>query len=303
MILSYDSLIKNINYLVRGASKDQIQSASVDVTLGDTFKVPLCSKAIVRLGVDKIDYETKFDDVIIKPHSFILATTKEIINVPDDMGAWIEGKSSIGRSGLFIQNAGWIAPGFNGEITLELYNANDYCLKIEKGISIGQVLFANLDQTTSKPYKGRYLNQTGATAPIPESYKTFDSVATVKILKKNQNKNEDKDILEFTITLLDIPYDEYSIHSDKRIAEALVGYNILAENSNNGLIELLNENLIDDEVMNNTYFLAEVGVMYDYSSTAFKFKLYVDTAENYKIVKAEYVKIIANATFGKPKKK
>ncbi len=70
------------------------------------------------------------DEIVIPPHSFLLATTVEFIRLPANVTAFVEGRSSIGRMGLFIQNAGWVDPGFEGTITLELFNANRLPLRL-----------------------------------------------------------------------------------------------------------------------------------------------------------------------------
>ncbi len=83
--------------------------------------------------------------------------------MPDDLTAFVEGRSSLGRMGLFIQNAGWVDPGFKGEITLELYNANRCAIEIKAGRRVGQLVFAELDDIALNPYKGKYKGQRGAT--------------------------------------------------------------------------------------------------------------------------------------------
>jgi len=79
------------------------------------------------------------------------------------MTAFVEGRSSLGRMGLFIQNAGWVDPGFEGEITLELFNANRCAIELTSGRRVGQLVFAQLDQPALKPYSGKYQGQRGAT--------------------------------------------------------------------------------------------------------------------------------------------
>ena len=79
------------------------------------------------------------------------------------MTAFVEGRSSIGRLGLFIQNAGWVDPGFEGEITLELFNANKCAIELQSGRRVGQLVFAQLDVHTLNPYQGKYQGQRGAT--------------------------------------------------------------------------------------------------------------------------------------------
>ena len=81
------------------------------------------------------------EKMILAPHSFVLATTRERVEVPDFLAAFVEGRSSIGRMGLFIQNAGWVDPGFCGQITLELYNANNLPIEIEAGRRICHCFF------------------------------------------------------------------------------------------------------------------------------------------------------------------
>lgn len=61
--------------------------------------------------------------------------------------------------GLFIQNAGWVDPGFEGEITLELYNANRLPIRLKSGRRIAQLVFARMDQHASAPYDGKYQKQ------------------------------------------------------------------------------------------------------------------------------------------------
>ena len=80
-----------------------------------------------------------------------------------DITAFVEGRSSLGRMGLFIQNAGWVDPGFKGEITLELFNANRCAIELNVGRRVGQLVFAKLDDKALNPYKGKYQGQKGAT--------------------------------------------------------------------------------------------------------------------------------------------
>lgn len=83
--------------------------------------------------------------------------------MPNNITAFVEGRSSLGRMGLFIQNAGWVDPGFKGEITLELFNANRCTIELKTGRRVGQLVFAKMDDTALKPYNGKYQGQKGAT--------------------------------------------------------------------------------------------------------------------------------------------
>jgi len=142
----------------------QVQPASVDVRLGDTFStVEESSGGVISLG-EKIKYKTiRSDRFVILPGQFVLATTMEYFRLPDNITASVEGRSSVGRLGLFIQNAGWVDPGFEGEITLELFNANKCAIELAAGRRVGQLVFTLLDQSAEKPYRGKYQGQRGAT--------------------------------------------------------------------------------------------------------------------------------------------
>ena len=142
----------------------QIQPASVDIRLGNTFAVVRDSPSGVLTMEDEIAYKTiRTDRYILLPGQFVLATTMEFVALPDDLTAFVEGRSSLGRMGLFIQNAGWVDPGFQGEITLELYNANRFAIELKAGRRIGQLVFAKMDRAARNPYRGKYQGQTGAT--------------------------------------------------------------------------------------------------------------------------------------------
>lgn len=142
----------------------QIQPASVDVRLGDTFSVVEDSPSGMISLDGEICYKTiKTDRYVLLPGQFVLATTMEYFRLPDDLTAFVEGRSSLGRMGLFIQNAGWVDPGFEGEITLELYNANRCAIELRAGRRVGQLVFAKMDAAAEHPYRGKYQGQRGAT--------------------------------------------------------------------------------------------------------------------------------------------
>ena len=167
MILSDKTLTKMLaegTLVAEPIEEAQIQPASIDIRLGNTFSiVEDSSTAIINLE-DKIQYKTITSDTyLLLPNQFVLATTMEYFELPDDLTAFVEGRSSLGRMGLFIQNAGWVDPGFKGEITLELYNANRCAIELTAGRRVGQLVFAKLDDTARNPYRGKYQGQRGAT--------------------------------------------------------------------------------------------------------------------------------------------
>ncbi len=145
-------------------SEEQIQPASVDIRLGNTFSIVDDTPS----GIITLDSEIKYKTItaekyLILPGQFVLATTMEFFELPDDLTAFVEGRSSLGRMGLFIQNAGWVDPGFKGEITLELFNANRCAIELTAGRRVGQLVFAKMDRAAQDPYNGKYQGQTGAT--------------------------------------------------------------------------------------------------------------------------------------------
>lgn len=142
----------------------QIQPASIDIRLGNTFSVvDNATNSILRLD-DEVRYKTITQDkYILLPGQFVLATTVEYVALPNNLTAFVEGRSSLGRLGLFIQNAGWVDPGFEGEITLELYNASRFAIELKSGWRVGQLVFARMEMDAQNPYAGKYQKQRGAT--------------------------------------------------------------------------------------------------------------------------------------------
>jgi dCTP deaminase len=128
----------------------RIQPSSMDLTLDNTF--------VYR------DEEIKAETFILPPLGFALGSTVEYIRLPDYITGELRGCSTIGRDGLFIQNAGHVDPGFFGNLTLELFNAGDKPIKLVPGQRICQMQF-DVHKSCAKPYSGRYCGQTGATAP------------------------------------------------------------------------------------------------------------------------------------------
>lgn len=156
---------QNKGGLVYPITELSIQPASVDIRLGLGFKKPKYSQNGVSHSFDK---EVKYEKCgeyfyTLRPHEFCLGTTVECVNLPNNMTAFVEGRSSIGRMGLFIQNAGWVDPGFRGEITLELFNASDVPILLHAGTRVAQLVFCKTSSSCVKPYKGKYQNQKGTT--------------------------------------------------------------------------------------------------------------------------------------------
>lgn len=146
-------LLKSGELILEPINDKSIQPASIDCRLGDHFLIP------DENGMDYIsmDHEIQYREVVsetitIPPHSFILGTTIEYLELPDNIVVFIEGRSSIGRMGLFIENAGWVDPGFKGKLTLELFNATSLPIKLQAGRRICQFVFARMDFPADEPY-------------------------------------------------------------------------------------------------------------------------------------------------------
>lgn len=106
--------------------------------------------------------------VLLRPGEFCLASTVEKVNIPENYAAQVIGKSSIGRCGLFIHNAGHIDPGFKGNITLELYNAGANIINLSSIERVCQIVFIPIKGKTQNSYDGKYQNQSKVTAPRRE---------------------------------------------------------------------------------------------------------------------------------------
>lgn len=104
---SLKSMIKSGELVVEPLRENSIQPASIDCHLGDHFLIV----DDFNMGTIRLDEEIRYREVTsesltLPPHSFLLATTAEYVKMPADLTAFVEGRSSIGRMGLFIQNAG-----------------------------------------------------------------------------------------------------------------------------------------------------------------------------------------------------
>lgn len=167
MILSDKTIIRMLDektLTIKPLTEQQIQPASVDIRLGNTFSVVDDTPSGIITLDSRIEYKSiTADTYLILPGQFVLATTMEYFELPDNLTAFVEGRSSLGRMGLFIQNAGWVDPGFKGEITLELFNANRCAIELRAGRRVGQLVFAEMDDSALNPYNGKYQGQTGAT--------------------------------------------------------------------------------------------------------------------------------------------
>lgn len=155
----------------------QIQPASVDLRLGASFVVyqsphVACIDArdpeSVSGYTERVDIE-EGDAFVLQPGAFALGSTFERVRVPSDLVARVEGRSSIGRIAVVVHaTAGFIDPGFDGEITLELANLGRCAVKLYPGMRISQVVFHTMLNPAERPYGtargSKYQGQTGPVA-------------------------------------------------------------------------------------------------------------------------------------------
>lgn len=153
-----------------------IQPSSIDVRLDKFFRVfdnhkyPHIDPAEDQSDLTRPIEVFGEDAFILHPGEFVLGSTYEYVSLPDDVAARLEGKSSLGRLGLMTHStAGFIDPGFQGHITLELANVATLPIKLYPGMKIGQLCFFRLSSAAENPYGSakygsRYQGQRGPTA-------------------------------------------------------------------------------------------------------------------------------------------
>ena len=160
-----------------------IQPSSVDVRLDKFFRVFENHKySVIDPSTEQAELTREViaegdEPFILHPGEFVLASTYEVITLPDGIAGRLEGKSSLGRLGLLTHStAGFIDPGFSGHITLELSNVANLPVKLFPGMKIGQLCLIKLSSPAEHPYGSekygsRYQGQRGPTAS--RSFKNF----------------------------------------------------------------------------------------------------------------------------------
>jgi len=160
-----------------------VQPSSVDVRLDRFFRVfenhryPHIDPSIEQPDLTRLVEPDWDEPFILHPGEFALASTFEVITLPDDVAGRLEGKSSLGRLGLLTHStAGFIDPGFSGHVTLELSNVATLPIKLWPGMKIGQLCLFRLSSPAEHPYGSsvygsRYQGQRGPTPS--KSFKDF----------------------------------------------------------------------------------------------------------------------------------
>jgi dCTP deaminase len=135
-----------------------VNPASIDLCLGNKYRVPEIDK---WSEIHRIPHS----GVTLNPNEFILLHTFETVRIPTDATAFLYLKSTMGRRGLEHLHAGYVDPGFHGQLTLEIVNHWPYPQKIYAYTPFVQLVIASLNNTVLRSYadRGHYQNQTGPT--------------------------------------------------------------------------------------------------------------------------------------------
>lgn len=179
LVLSDRSIREHIQtrrIIVEPLNDRDIQPASIDLHLGQRVLVFRNSRRpYIDLRHEMPDLtepvEIPEDEpFILHPGEFVLGSTKEWIELPNNLVARLEGKSSLGRIGLLIHStAGYVDPGWKGNLTLELSNVARLPITLYDGMRIGQISFLELSTPADRPYGSkelgsRYMGSTDPTA-------------------------------------------------------------------------------------------------------------------------------------------
>lgn len=166
--------------LIKPFDEKQLQPCSYDVRLDDRIKrfvedrdysgmhaIKGHTKELMGVSMQEIDLTNRV--YVLRPGEFILGSTIEAVSIPDYLACRFEGKSSLGRIGLTTHvTAGFIDPGFQGTITLEIKNENQFPILLKSGMLIGQLCFIRLNTEVDRVYGSvelgsHYQNQIGVT--------------------------------------------------------------------------------------------------------------------------------------------
>jgi dCTP deaminase len=175
--------IESKRVVIEPYEPSMIQPSSIDFRLDRYFRVfenhryPHIDPAVDQSDLTRVVEAEGDEPFILHPGEFVLGSTFEVVSLPDDVAARVEGKSSLGRLGLLTHaTAGFVDPGFSGHVTLELANVATLPIKLYPGMKIGQLCFFRLSSPAEHPYGSekygsRYQGQRG---PTPSrSYANF----------------------------------------------------------------------------------------------------------------------------------
>jgi dCTP deaminase len=177
MILSdrdIKTALRSGKIVVEGLKEENIQAAWVDLSLGNEFGVfkttsqPYIDVKNPTEHTEKIQVKDD-SQFIIHPHEFVLGQVKERIRLPDDIAAYVDGRSSLGRIGLVVHvTSGFVDPGFSGRLVLEMTNVGNMPVAIHPGMRVCKLVFFRLSSPSEMPYykreNAKYKDQNGITS-------------------------------------------------------------------------------------------------------------------------------------------
>jgi dCTP deaminase len=144
--------------------EENINPASYDITLSTSWVEEFLDS---KTGL--VNWKSLYSpQYVLQPGAVVLASSREYVRLPANIAADLKLKSTLGRSWINHALAGWIDPGFEGDITLELQNIGKTPYTLKAGTRVAQLVFMELDAPCKTPYsrcKGRYQHQRGATPP------------------------------------------------------------------------------------------------------------------------------------------
>ena len=164
MVLSDEKLLELITagYLPADV---HLGPCSVDLTLAEDYLVPFPPEDVpyTTINADIPHRLAPVASTVLYPQKFVLASTNELIKLPAHMCGVVHGRSSVGRLGIQVQNAGFIDAGFTGQITLELVNQSNMPIVLNPHMRICQLVIHQLHGQSQRPYRGKYQGQVGPT--------------------------------------------------------------------------------------------------------------------------------------------
>ncbi len=176
--------------VIRPYDPKDLQPSSVDLHLDRSFRVfrnnryPYIDVRQKQPDLTELVRIEGDEPFILHPGEFVLGQTLEWVELPDDLVSRLEGKSSLGRLGLLIHStAGYVDPGWKGNLTLELSNVANLPIALYRGMKIGQISFFKMSSAVERPYGSRELGskyQGQSTPTASQFYKDFEPDSKVK---------------------------------------------------------------------------------------------------------------------------
>jgi dCTP deaminase len=176
-----DNMIRPLRDNIEPFVEENLQPASLDITLGDKFLVEKFKGRVMDPTVDKMEYRpVAVEEKLLKPGEFVLGATQEFIHVPDNLTAMLAGKSTFARWVIRVHiTAGWIDPGYRGKVTLEIVNDSSNIIQLHPGMLIGQLVFLEMKRKPDQVYRGKYQDSMDVVGAREEKKKFKKTIITM----------------------------------------------------------------------------------------------------------------------------